>query len=241
MTDIIPAIDIIDGACVRLTQGDYNAKSIYGKPIDMALAFEAAGCKRLHMVDLDGAKSRHIVNVDVLKEITSKTSLTVDFGGGIKTDEDIRTAFQCGAAMVTIGSVAVTDPTTTIRWIEQYGADRIILGADVKHGKIAINGWKEESAEDLHDFIGMYVKRGITKVLCTDISRDGTLKGPNISLYESIMEAFPNLYLIVSGGISSAEDIQAVARAGLPAVVFGKAYYEGKITIGEIKTLIDTK
>ena len=241
MTDIIPAIDIIDGACVRLTQGDYNAKSVYGKPIDMALAFEAAGCKRLHMVDLDGAKSRHIVNVDVLKEITSKTSLTVDFGGGIKTDEDIRTAFQCGAAMVTIGSVAVTDPTTTIRWIEQYGADRIILGADVKHGKIAINGWKEESAEDLHDFIGMYVKRGITKVLCTDISRDGTLTGPNIPLYESIMEAFPNLYLIVSGGISSVEDIQAVTRAGLPAVVFGKAYYEGKITIGEIKTLIDTK
>ena len=241
MTDIIPAIDIIDGACVRLTQGDYNAKSIYGKPIDMALAFEAAGCKRLHMVDLDGAKSRHIVNVDVLKEITSKTNLTVDFGGGIKTDEDIRTAFQCGAAMVTIGSVAVTDPTTTIRWIEQYGADRIILGAHVKHGKIAINGWKEESTEDLHDFIGMYVKRGITKVLCTDISRDGTLKGPNISLYESIMEAFPNLYLIVSGGISSAEDVQAVAHAGLPAVVFGKAYYEGKITIGEIKTLIDTR
>lgn len=236
-TDFIPAIDIIGGRCVRLTKGDYNQQSTYGDPVAMAQAFEDAGCKRLHVVDLDGARSRHIVNSATLRAITSATKLTVDFGGGIKSDEDIEEAFDSGAAMVTVGSIAITHPATTERWIGRYGAERIILGADAKDGRIAINGWKDDSGEDLTTFIRRYVEKGITKVLCTDISRDGTLSGPNIALYENLMEAFPNLYLIVSGGIGTVEDLKAVEAASLPAVVFGKAFYEGKITIDELRCL----
>ena len=234
MIELIPAIDIINGQCVRLTKGDYDQKTVYGKPLDMALEFERIGYKRLHVVDLDGAKSKHIVNDAVLREITSSTNLVVDFGGGIKTDEDIEKAFAAGASMVTIGSIAVTNPDLFLGWLEQYGTDRMILGADVRHGKISINGWKEDSAEDLLPFLKKYVDAGVRNVLCTEISKDGTLAGPAIELYQEIMDAYPQLHLIASGGVSSLNDIIALNAAGIPAVVFGKAIYEGKINLKEL-------
>ena len=234
MIELIPAIDIINGQCVRLTKGDYDQKTVYGKPLDMALEFERIGYKRLHVVDLDGAKSKHIVNDAVLREITSSTNLVVDFGGGIKTDEDIEKAFAAGASMVTIGSIAVTNPDLFMGWLEQYGTDRMILGADVRHGKISINGWKEDSAEDLLPFLKKYVDAGVCNVLCTEISKDGTLAGPAIELYQEIMDAYPQLHLIASGGVSSLNDIIALNAAGIPAVVFGKAIYEGKINLKEL-------
>ena len=234
MIELIPAIDIINGQCVRLTKGDYDQKTVYGKPLDMALEFERIGYKRLHVVDLDGAKSKHIVNDAVLREITSSTNLVVDFGGGIKTDEDIEKAFAAGASMVTIGSIAVTNPDLFMGWLEQYGTDRMILGADVRHGKISINGWKEDSSEDLLPFLKKYVDAGVCNVLCTEISKDGTLAGPAIELYQEIMDAYPQLHLIASGGVSSLNDIIALNAAGIPAVVFGKAIYEGKINLKEL-------
>lgn len=234
MIELIPAIDIINGQCVRLTKGDYDQKTVYGKPLDMALEFERIGYKRLHVVDLDGAKSKHIVNDAVLREITSNTNLVVDFGGGIKTDEDIEKAFTAGASMVTIGSITVTNPDLFMGWLEQYGTDRMILGADVRHGKISINGWKEDSAEDLLPFLKKYVDAGVRNVLCTEISKDGTLTGPAIELYQEIMDAYPQLHLIASGGVSSLNDIIALNAAGIPAVVFGKAIYEGKINLKEL-------
>ena len=232
--ELIPAIDIINGQCVRLTKGDYDQKTVYGEPLDMALEFERIGFQRLHVVDLDGAKSKHIVNENVLKAITTETRLTVDFGGGIKTDEDIEKAFAAGAAMVTVGSVAVTNPDLFMGWLEKFGAERMILGADVRHGKISINGWKEDSGEDLLPFLQKYVDAGVRNVLCTEISKDGTLAGPAIDLYQRIMEAYPELHLIASGGVSSKEDIEALDAAGIPAVVFGKAIYEGRIDLREL-------
>ena len=234
MIELIPAIDIINGQCVRLTKGDYDQKTVYGEPLDMALEFERIGYKRLHVVDLDGAKSKHIVNEAVLKAITTETALTVDFGGGIKTDEDLEKAFASGAAMVTVGSIAVTNPDLFMGWLEKYGADRMILGADVRHGKISINGWKEDSNEDLLPFLKKYVEAGVRHVLCTEISKDGTLAGPAIDLYRRVMDAYPDLHLIASGGVSSKEDIIALDAAGIPAVVFGKAIYEGKINLKEL-------
>ena len=197
----------------------------------MAKSFETLGFQRLHVVDLDGAKSKHIVNDAVLKAITTETNLTVDFGGGIKTDEDIEKAFAAGAAMVTVGSIAVTNPDLFMDWLEKYGADRLILGADVRHGKISINGWKEDSDEDLLPFLKKYVDAGVKHVLCTEISKDGTLAGPAVDLYRRVMETYPALHLIASGGVSSKEDIIALDAAGIPAVVFGKAIYEGKINL----------
>ena len=235
--ELIPAIDIINGQCVRLTKGDYDQKTVYGKPLDMAREFERFGYERLHVVDLDGAKSKHIVNDAVLKDITTETKLTVDFGGGIKTDEDIEKAFASGAAMVTIGSIAVTNPELFMGWLEKYGAERIILGADVRLGKISINGWKEDSSEDLLPFLKKYVEAGVKNVLCTEISKDGTLAGPAIDLYKGVMEAYPQLHLIASGGVSSIDDIKALDKAGIPAVVFGKAIYEGKINLEELKAI----
>ena len=232
--ELIPAIDIINGQCVRLTKGDYDQKTVYGKPLDMALEFERIGFERLHVVDLDGAKSKHIVNDGVLKEITSQTRLTVDFGGGIKTDEDLEKAFASGAAMVTVGSIAVTEPERFMGWLEKYGAEKMILGADVRHGKISINGWKEDSAEDLLPFLKKYIDAGVKNVLCTEISKDGTLAGPAIDLYQRMMEAYPELHLIASGGVSSIADIEALDAAGIPAVVFGKAIYEGEIDLKEL-------
>ncbi len=234
MIELIPAIDIIDGKCVRLTKGDYDQKTVYGNPIDMAKEFERIGYTRLHVVDLDGAKSKHIVNDAVLRAITTETNLTVDFGGGIKTDEDLEKAFAAGASMVTVGSIAVTNPDLFMGWLEKYGAEKMILGADVRHGKISINGWKEDSDEGLLSFLEKYVNAGVKNVLCTEISKDGTLSGPAINLYRQVMDAYPALHLIASGGVSSKEDIIALDAAGIPAVVFGKAIYEGKINLKEL-------
>ena len=232
--ELIPAIDIINGQCVRLTKGDYDQKTVYGEPLDMALEFERIGFRRLHVVDLDGAKSKHIVNSAVLRRITSETELVVDFGGGIKTDEDLEKAFASGASMVTIGSIAVIQPELFMGWLERYGAEKIILGADVRHGKISINGWKEDSGEDLLPFLKKYVDAGVSNVLCTEISKDGTLSGPAVDLYKDIMAEYPQLHLIASGGVSSKEDIEALDAAGIPAVVFGKAIYEGRIDLREL-------
>lgn len=233
--ELIPAIDIIDGKCVRLTKGDYDQKKVYNEnPVEVAQHFESLGFKRLHVVDLDGAKSKHIVNDDVLRAITAATSLVVDFGGGIKTEEDIEKAFDAGAAMVTVGSIAVTNPQLFLNWIEQYGAEKLILGADVRNGKISINGWKEDSSEDLLPFLKQYTDKGVRNVLCTEISKDGTLQGPAIDLYQQIMKAYPDMHLIASGGVSCNDDIRALETADIPAVVFGKAFYEGKINVEEL-------
>ena len=235
MIELIPAIDIIGGQCVRLTKGDYDQKTVYrDSPAEVAKEFEQIGFRRLHVVDLDGAKSKHIVNEQVLKDITTETTLTVDFGGGIKTDADIEKAFAAGASMVTIGSIAVTAPELFMGWLGKYGAERIILGADVRHGKISINGWKEDSSEDLLPFLKKYIDAGVRNVLCTEISKDGTLAGPAIDLYKEMMTAYPGLHLIASGGVASIDDIKALDAAGIPAVVFGKAIYEGKINLNEL-------
>lgn len=237
--ELIPAIDIIDGKCVRLTKGDYDQKTVYrDDPAEVAREFEEMGFKRLHVVDLDGAKSKHIVNVDVLRRITSDTNLIVDFGGGIKTEEDIRIAFENGAAMVTVGSIAVTQPDLFLSWIERFGADKMILGADVRNGMISINGWKEDSDEALLPFLKKYVEHGVKNVLCTEISKDGTLGGPAIPLYLEIMAAYPSLHLIASGGVSCTDDILELQRKGIPAVVFGKAFYEGRIDISQLQTTL---
>lgn len=230
--ELIPAIDIIDGKCVRLTKGDYDRKTVYNEdPVAQAKEFEQLGFKRLHVVDLDGAKSKHIVNDTVLKAITANTNLIVDFGGGIKSDEDIEIAFDAGAAMVTAGSIAVTDPELFLSWLERFGAERMILGADVRNGKISINGWKEDSSENLLSFLAKYTDAGVTNVLCTEISKDGTMQGPAIDMYKLVMARYPQLHLIASGGIGSNSDIIALDRAGIPATVFGKAWYEGKINL----------
>ena len=235
MIELIPAIDIIDGQCVRLTKGDYDQKKVYAdSPADVAKEFEYLGFKRLHVVDLDGAKSKHIINSDVLRRITTETNLIVDFGGGIKTDEDIEKAFEAGASMVTVGSIAVTQPDLFMGWLEKYDADRIILGADVRNGMISINGWKDDSAESLLPFLRKYIDAGVRNVLCTEISKDGTLQGPAIDLYREVMTAYPALHLIASGGVSCIDDIRALDAAGIPAVVFGKAIYEGKINLKEL-------
>ena len=234
MIELIPAIDIINGICVRLTKGDYDQKTAYGKPLEMAQEFERIGFKRLHMVDLDGAKSKHIVNDKVLSEVASQTNLEIDFGGGIKTHTDIEKAFNAGAKMVTIGSIAVTEPRLFTWWLQKYGPDRIILGADVRDGKISINGWKEDSTENLLPFLKRYIDAGVRNVLCTEISKDGTLTGPAFELYSEVMKTYPDLNLIASGGVSSREDIKALDAIGVPAVVFGKAIYEGKINLQEL-------
>lgn len=239
MIEIIPAIDILDGKCVRLSKGEYASKKIYSeKPLEVAKAFEDHGLKRLHVVDLDGAKSNHIVNYHTLYEIASNTSLTIDFGGGIKGDADLHIAFDNGASMVTLGSIAVRNPETLLEWIRYYGADRIILGADVKNQKIAINGWEEESEVELNAFLKHYTENGIKQVLCTDINRDGLLQGPSIELYQKILEEFPGLYLMASGGVSSLDDIYQLEESKVSAVVLGKAIYERKIFLKELEQFV---
>jgi phosphoribosylformimino-5-aminoimidazole carboxamide ribotide isomerase len=233
--ELIPAIDIIDGKCVRLTKGDYAQKTIYrDSPVEVAKEFESLGYKRLHVVDLDGAKSKHIVNSSALRRLASETNLCIDFGGGIKTDDDLQQAFDAGASMVTVGSVAVTHPELFETWLNKYGADRMILGADVRNGRISINGWKDDSDEELLPFLEKYVQMGVKNVLCTEISKDGTLAGPAVTLYKQIIEAYPTLHLIASGGVSNMNDIVELEQAGIPAVVFGKAIYEGKINLEEL-------
>jgi phosphoribosylformimino-5-aminoimidazole carboxamide ribotide isomerase len=232
---LIPAIDIIGGRCVRLTKGDYATEKVYSHdPVMIAKEMEALGFKRLHVVDLDGARSRHIVNIEVLTRITTETSLVVDFGGGIKSEDDLQKAFDAGAHMVTLGSIAVKEPERVLQWLQRFGAERIVLGADVRDGYVSINGWKEESAIALMPFLESYLSQGISHVLCTDISRDGMLAGPSTELYESIMQAFPQCQLIASGGVSSIDDIRALEAAHVPAAVFGKAIYEGRIDLQEL-------
>ena len=235
MIELIPAIDIIYGKFVRLSLGDYSSKQIYHThPVEVAKEFESYGIKRLHIVDLDGAASHHVVNYRILEQIASRTSLVIDFGGGIKSDEDLIIAFDNGAQMVTLGSVAVKQPELFSRWLTQYGNEKIILGAEVKNEKIAIAGWKEESSQELMPFLENYRSKGISKVLCTDISRDGMLEGPSTALYQQIMSAYPDLYLKASGGVSSIDDILKLHEIGVPAVVIGKALYEGRISIKEL-------
>ncbi len=235
MIEIIPAIDIIDGKCVRLTKGDYDTKKVYNDdPLEVAKQFESYGVSRLHVVDLDGAKSQHIINYKIIERIADHTSLVIDFGGGIKSNEDIDIAFASGASLVTIGSVAVKQPELFGEWLEKYSPSKIILGADVKNGLISINGWKEEGDDSLMPFLQNYISKGVENVLCTDISKDGMLEGPATELYQDIMQQFPDIHLIASGGVSCIEDIKALDKAGIPAVVFGKAMYEGKIKMEEL-------
>lgn len=235
MIELIPAIDLIDGKCVRLTQGDYATQKVYNEdPLEVAKMFEQHGIRRLHVVDLDGARQGHIINYRTLEKLATRTSLCIDFGGGLKKDSDLQIAFECGAQMVTGGSIAVKDPDVFTAWTHTFGSERIILGADAKEGKIAIGGWKETTEKELIPFIQGYYEKGITKVICTDISRDGMLQGPATALYKEISEAIPSLYIIASGGVSSLEDIEKLVEAGIPAVIFGKAIYEGRIQLKDL-------
>lgn len=239
MIEIIPAIDIIDGKCVRLSQGDYAQKTIYNEdPLEVALEFQDAGITRLHLVDLDGAKAQHIVNWKVLERIASKTNLTIDFGGGLKSDEDLKVAFNSGAEMITGGSIAVKNPEMFLSWLDKFGAERIILGADANNGKIAVSGWQEESNEEILPFIKNYADKGINKVISTDISKDGMLQGPSFDLYDQILDELPELHIIASGGIAEFDDILKLDDNGVPAVIVGKAIYENHISLQQIEHYI---
>ena len=235
MIELIPAIDIIDGKCVRLTQGDYATKKVYNEdPLEVAKMFEGNGIRRLHVVDLDGAREGRIINYRILERIATRTSLIIDFGGGLKQEDDLEIAFESGAQMVTGGSIAVKNPEMFTSWISKFGSEKIILGADAKEKKIAISGWEETTSQELIPFIKGYYDKGITKVICTDIARDGMLQGPAIDLYKEIRDEIPFLYIIASGGVSSIEDIEKLSEAGIPAVIFGKAIYEGKIQLKDL-------
>lgn len=234
----IPAIDILDGKCVRLSQGDYAQSKIYSaSPLDVAKEFEAAGLKRIHIVDLDGARSQHIVNIDILHSIATQTSLQIDFGGGVKTDEDIAKAFDHGAHQITAGSIAVRNTELTMRWLEKYGAERIIIGADVRNEMIAIQGWQQSGGVALMPFLQKYISAGARYVICTDIARDGMMNGPALSLYQKILTQYPDLKLIASGGISSMADMEVLRNAGLYGAITGKAIYEGHIKLSQLNTL----
>ena len=233
--EIIPAIDIIDGNCVRLTEGDYAQKTIYNEsPLEIAKSFADAGVKRLHLVDLDGAKAGKVTNWKVLESIASNTSLISDFGGGIKTETDLKLVYESGASLATIGSLAVKDPDLFASWIAQYGADKFLLGADVKGEYIAIGGWLQVSEETIIQFIEKYIEKGIKQLFCTDISKDGKLEGPSLELYTKIVRQFPDLHFIASGGVSSMDDINALREIGCKGVIVGKAIYEGRIKIEEL-------
>ncbi|WP_282050804.1 1-(5-phosphoribosyl)-5-[(5-phosphoribosylamino)methylideneamino]imidazole-4-carboxamide isomerase [Maribacter aquivivus] len=236
---IIPAIDIIDGKCVRLSKGDYDTKKIYNEnPLEVAKEFEAHGIMHLHLVDLDGAKSKHIVNHKVLEKIASQTGLQIDFGGGLKTDDDLRIAFESGAKQITGGSIAVKDSDTFIGWIEKHGADKIILGADAMDEKVAVSGWQEESKELLIPFIQGYQEKGITYVICTDISKDGMLEGPSFELYKRILDQTNDLKLIASGGISTFDELPKLAEMGCEGTIIGKAIYENRISLKQLESYI---
>jgi phosphoribosylformimino-5-aminoimidazole carboxamide ribotide isomerase len=234
---IIPAIDLIGGKCVRLSQGDYSSKKEYhDDPVEMAKRFEGAGITRLHLVDLDGAKAKKIVNASVLEGICSQTSLTVDFGGGIQANEEIEKAFELGATQVTGGSIAVKNPSLFQEWIRKYGTERIILGADAKDRKIAVGGWEETTSEDLIPFIKDYASKGISFVICTDVAKDGLLQGPSVELYQEILQEIPGLKLIASGGVSSLKDLEELEKIGVYGAIVGKAYYEGRVTLEELSS-----
>jgi phosphoribosylformimino-5-aminoimidazole carboxamide ribotide isomerase len=232
---IIPAIDIIEGKCVRLSQGDYNQKKVYNEnPLEVAKSFEDHGIEHLHLVDLDGAKSAKVVNYAILEKIASNTGLKIDFGGGVKSDEDIKRVLDAGANQITAGSIAVKSPENVYEWISKYGADKIILGADVRDRKIAINGWKEDSGIELFPFLNDFIERGISSTICTDISKDGMMSGSSVELYEEITNEFPTLNLIASGGVSSMNEIKELQDKGLYGAIVGKAIYEGQISLNEI-------
>lgn len=236
MIKIIPAIDIMDGKCVRLSQGDFNLKKTYNEdPIEVAKSFEAAGIKYLHMVDLDGAKLGKVINLNVLENISKATKLKIDFGGGIKTEEEVEAAFNAGASQVNIGSIAVKSPELLDAWIKKYGADKFILSADVRDSKVAISGWVEKTELYLLDFIGNWKAKGINRVTCTDISKDGLLEGPSFSLYEELRKLFPGLEIIASGGISQLSDISQLNNIGVEGVIIGKAIYEGNIQLKDLQ------
>ncbi len=232
---IIPAIDIIDGKCVRLTQGDYNQKKVYNEnPLEVAKEFEGAGIERLHLVDLDGAKAKHIVNWKVLEKIATKTNLKIDFGGGLKTDKDAEIAFNSGALQITGGSIAVKDRATFEGWLEKYGSEKIILGADVKNEQIAISGWQETTALNLFDFLADYITKGVKYIICTDIAKDGLLQGTSVDLYKKIRTEFPDLQLIASGGVTSMKDMEALVEIDCYGAIIGKAIYEGRLSVKEL-------
>lgn len=236
---IIPAIDIIAGKCVRLTKGDYNTKKIYNEnPLEVAKSFEAHGIAYLHLVDLDGAKSNQIVNYKILEQIATKTSLKIDFGGGLKSDADLKIAFESGANQITGGSIAIKQPEVFKNWIQQYGADKIILGADAKNEKVAISGWLEESTSDLIPFIQNYQNEGVQYVICTDIAKDGMLEGPSFELYQRIVEQTNGIKLIASGGISTFEELPKLAELGCEGTIIGKAIYEGRITLKQLENYL---
>ena len=236
---IIPAIDLIDGKCVRLTEGDYTQKKVYNEdPLEVAREFEAHGIRRLHLVDLDGAKAQHIVNHKVLKRIATHTNLLIDFGGGLKSDEDVRIAFDSGARQVTGGTVAVKNPELFLGWLERYGPERIILGSDVRDGKVAVSGWQEQSELELFAFLEDFLQKGIQYSICTDISKDGRLEGTALSLYKDILGRFPALKLIASGGVTSVEEVTALREAGCYGAIIGKAIYEGHIRLQELEKFL---
>lgn len=236
---IIPAIDIIDGKCVRLTQGDYSQQKTYREnPVDQAKEFEGHGMDYLHLVDLDGAKSQRIVNYNTLEAIASQTSLRIDFGGGVKSDKDVEIAFDCGAVQLTGGSIAVKNPDLFSAWLRRYGSEKIILGADVKEGGIAIHGWKETSPIQLPAFLQTYVRKGVMYAICTDVSKDGMLEGPALELYRQILADFPSIKLIASGGVSSMDDVYRLQEIGCEGAIIGKAIYENKITLKELEQFI---
>ena len=238
MTEIIPAIDIIEGKCVRLRQGDFGKKKEYGDPLEMALKFEDHGIRRLHLVDLDGARQKRVVNYHILESIAGRTGLVIDAGGGLRTEEDLRIVFESGASMVTGGSIAATDPELFLGWLELWGAERIILGADFRRGRIAVSGWQEDSGDELLDYIGGYYGKGIRKCICTDIEQDGMLSGPSRESYLRILEDVKGLQLIASGGVGRMSDIEQLAQDGLSGVIVGKAIYENRINLKEIEKFI---
>jgi len=233
--EIIPAIDIIDGKCVRLTQGDYEQKKVYNeRPLEVARQFEDAGLRRLHLVDLDGAKAGAVKNWKVLETLAGKTGLVIDFGGGIKTEADVEIVFNSGAALATVGSVAVKDGPLFVSWLQAYGADKFLLGADVKDEKIAVSGWLETTDRWIYDFIAEYMEKGVRQLFCTDVSKDGLLQGPALDLYKNIVGKFPGLHFIASGGVSGMDDVRRLEEVGCAGVIIGKAIYEGRITLKEL-------
>lgn len=239
MIEIIPAIDIIEGKCVRLSQGDYAQKKIYNeKPLEVAKQFEDTGIKRLHLVDLDGAKQGKIINLNVLEQISSNTKLIIDFGGGIKTTEDAQKIFEAGAQLISVGTVAVKNPTLFQEWLRKFSPENILLGADVKKEQIVVNGWTENTSICIFDFIRAHVSIGVKNIFCTDVSLDGMLQGPALSLYNKVLKEFPSINLIASGGVSSLEHILQLEKAGCSGVIIGKAIYEGKINLSELKPIL---
>ena len=233
---LVPAIDIINGQCVRLTKGDYDTKKVYNEsPVEVAKAFEGAGLTHVHVVDLDGARAKHIVNAKVLEQIATQTSLQVDFGGGIKSETDLQTAIDCGASQVTLGSIAVSEPELVREWLEKFGAEQLILGADAKNRRIATHGWEQDSGLDVIDFIKDYAQKGFEYVLCTDVAKDGMLAGPSLELYYEILEQLPEISLVASGGVTTMDDIYQCAELGCTAAIIGKAIYENKLSLKELE------